>query len=230
MASYNGERFIRKQIDSIMIQLGEDDELVIVDDQSNDNTVSIIQSYSDRRVRLFTNPRNLGVVKSFERTIMLSKNNYIFLSDQDDIWKIDKVQVIMQKFLLDDDISMILSNAEFIDETGKLSGELFYPKGFSGSFFGNLKRNNFLGCCIAFKKKGFNTIFPFPENLPMHDVWLGLNHILYGKIHFVNRPLISYRRHGGNVTTGKSAPFATMIKWRWVLINSLFKRFLNRKK
>lgn len=86
MATYNGAKFLTQQLESIIPQLNEEDELVIVDDCSTDNTLRIIQSTNDFRIKIFLNETNRGHVYSFGRALELASNDIIFMSDQDDIW------------------------------------------------------------------------------------------------------------------------------------------------
>ena len=110
MASYNGEKFIKAQIGSILMQLGKDDELVISDDGSTDRTVEIIESYGDKRIRLLHHHKNLSIAKirysrnfyytteNFENALRAAKGDFIFLSDQDDIWAENKITECMAVF------------------------------------------------------------------------------------------------------------------------------------
>ena len=95
MASYNGEKYIKEQIDSILKQLSDEDELVISDDGSTDNTLSVIQSIHDKRIKLIHNQGEHGYSRNFENALKNSKGDYIFLSDQDDVWKDNKVETIL---------------------------------------------------------------------------------------------------------------------------------------
>ena len=95
MACYNGEKFIQEQVDSIICQLGLDDELIISDDGSNDRTLDILFSYEDSRIKILHNRACHGFVGNFENALSHAKGDYIFLSDQDDIWKKEKVQKVI---------------------------------------------------------------------------------------------------------------------------------------
>src|ERR1700744_2314782 len=95
MAVFNGQRYLHEQLDSILPQLGEHDEVIIVDDGSNDASASIVSEFRDPRLKLLRNETNVGPSKSFERAISQAQGQYIFLSDQDDIWKANKVETIL---------------------------------------------------------------------------------------------------------------------------------------
>lgn len=90
MATYNGEEYIKEQLESILCQLGEMDEIIISDDGSTDNTLNIIESYNDSRIKIHINTGKHGFVYNFENALQKAKGEYIFLSDQDDIWLPEK--------------------------------------------------------------------------------------------------------------------------------------------
>ena len=85
MATYNGELYVAEQINSILSQLNYNDELIIVDDCSSDKTIDVITSFGDERINLIKNNKNIGVNKSFSKSILLSTGDYIFLSDQENM-------------------------------------------------------------------------------------------------------------------------------------------------
>ena len=95
IATFNGEKFIKEQLDSILCQLGVDDEIIISDDSSVDQTISIIESYKDKRIKIFVNQKFSSPIYNFENAIMKSRGDFIFLSDQDDIWQSDKVEKML---------------------------------------------------------------------------------------------------------------------------------------
>ena len=97
IATYNGEKYLRKQLDSILNQLEYNDEVIISDDGSSDETLNIISSYNDKRIHVFHNKGEHGVVKNFENGLNHVLGDYIFLCDQDDIWKSNKVQVVLNE-------------------------------------------------------------------------------------------------------------------------------------
>ena len=95
IATYNGEKYIREQLDSILVQLGPDDEIVVCDDRSSDRTLELIEGYRDSRIHVHRNEKNLGHVRNFEKAISLSRGDYLFLSDQDDVWLPGRVQEML---------------------------------------------------------------------------------------------------------------------------------------
>ena len=98
MATYNGQKYLREQIESILCQLSANDELVISDDHSTDSTVDIIRSYGDSRIKMYANELTKGVTHNFENALNKSKGDIIFLADQDDVWLPNKISKMEKKF------------------------------------------------------------------------------------------------------------------------------------
>jgi glycosyltransferase involved in cell wall biosynthesis len=209
MATYNGERFLRLQMDSVLTQLGERDELVVTDDGSTDSTLQIVESYRDPRVKILPFVKRLGATRAFERAIAYATGEYIFLCDQDDVWFPDKVAVSVQ-VLQDQAVLAVVSDARVIDGNGDTLIESYQSwRGSREGFWSNWAKNGFLGCCMAFRGSAKRILLPFPTTINMHDEWIGLCCSTAGFVRFTPRPLIAYRRHGGNVTgmAHRSLPF-----------------------
>lgn len=227
IATYNGEKFIEEQLSSIIKQIPCDSEVLIVDDCSSDNTVFVIKHIKDDRIKIFQNQLRLGPIKSFERAISLTKGNYIFLSDQDDVWAHNKVR-LMKECLTHYDL--VVSDAVLIDNKGSIINNSFYKLRNSGSgFFKNLYKNSYLGCCMAFNRKIKEKSLPFPVAVPMHDMWLGMIAELFGKTYFCENKLTYYRRHSSNASpTGKKSYYSTFdkLKFRYNLLYELAKRYI----
>lgn len=206
MATYNGEKFIKAQLDSILVQLDESDEVVISDDSSTDNTIKIIESINDKRIKIFSNQKFKSPTFNFENAINQASGEIIFLSDQDDVWMENKVANVKEKLLLYD---VVVTNCMIVDENLNIINNSFYNFNNSGKgILKNIYKNSYLGCCLAFKKKTLELVLPFPENIPMHDIWLGFVFELFYKTTFVREPLIYYRRHGENASaTGEKSPY-----------------------
>jgi hypothetical protein len=227
MAAYNGALFIQEQIASIMPQLEDADELIVVDDASGDNTVAIVEGFCDPRIRVLRHPSNCGVVATFERALGEARGETIFLSDQDDIWRPEKVAVCREYFDSHPDVSLVLSDAEIIDGSGRVVEATWMAKGgFRDGILPNLIRNRYLGCVMAFRRNLLSSCLPFPPDLPMHDWWIGIVNRLGGKAALIPQVLMSYRRHAENVTTGQHAPLLRMLWWRWSLGRNLLGRFM----
>lgn len=229
MATYNGAPYIRKQLDSILSQLGPDDEIIISDDGSVDGTISIIKSIQDKRIKFYVNKGERGVINNFENALSKASGDYIFLSDQDDVWKSNKIETVVP--LLSDNI-LVVHNAVIIDKDDVSFGRNFFSlRGSKSGYFNNLYRNSYLGCCMCFRRELLKKILPFPKRIEMHDRWIGLMAELYGKVFFSKEELIGYRVHGNNVSnsTGKSVnPFSTMLSIRlWMFFYTITRYIKN---
>lgn len=227
MATYNGEKYIKRQVLSILKQLGDDDELIISDDSSTDKTLDVIKSISDRRIKCcggnFHSP-----TMNFENALLQAKGDYIFLSDQDDEWLPDKVNVCMNYLTTND---CIISDCYVVNKDHSIINPSFYQKNRTkpGKFYNLLIRNGYLGCCMAFNRKVLEKSLPFPKNIPLHDLWIG-NVAAFGfSLQFVPEKLIYYCRHGDNASTAggtSNFPVKTRILNRLNVIRDLFQYLL----
>lgn len=235
MATYNGEKYIAEQVKSILSQLGAEDELIVSDDASTDDTLKILESFKDNRIRVFNHSRVLDnkhpfypATKNFENALIHAKGDYIFFADQDDIWLPDKVSITLP-FLQED--SLVMSDAWVVDDKlerqEKLSKYMPYRKG----YLKNLFKCTTQGCRIAFTKKIKDFCLPFPSGIIVHDFWLRQLAELKFKVYYISEPLILYRRHPNNlsiITKSKNSPFF-MVKYRLVILFESFRRYFSRK-
>lgn len=201
MATFNGERFLREQLDSIRAQSYGHVEIVISDDCSVDGTAEILQEYAlfDSRIRLLLNDNRLGFIGNFERAIAACEGEIIFLSDQDDIWFTNKVETL--SFALADAL-LIHSDAELVDSEGRILAPSFnaIKRVYHGvDALGALLNGNFItGCTIAFRRELIAKALPFPRIIP-HDYWLALIAALYAGVRAYSGVLTKYRQHSANV-------------------------------
>ena len=227
MATYNGGKHIYAQLESILRQLSENDEVVISDDSSADNTIDIIKNFKDKRILLYERNHFYSPIFNFENALKNASGDIIFLSDQDDIWLDDKVTV-MTKLLLSYDL--VVSDCILIDESGAVINDSFFKlRDSRAGIIHNLIRNSFLGCCMAFNKKILEKALPFPKTIPMHDMWIGMIGQVFGKTHFCKEKLVQFRRHHSNAspTAGKSTySFMNKIKFRSLLLYNIMKRYI----
>lgn len=194
--TYNGSLYIREQLDSILNQLGINDEVIVSDDSSLDNTIEIIESFNDSRIKILKNNNFKSPIYNLENAIKNATGNYIFTSDQDDIW-IEKKVEIMTRYLTKYDL--VVSDCIVIDDEKNIISDSFFKLNISKKgFLNNLIKNSFLGCCMAFNRKILNYVIPFPKKIAMHDIWIGLNAELCGNTKFITDKLIYYRRHDSN--------------------------------
>lgn len=217
VATFNGEKFILPQLKSILAQIGSDDEVVISDDGSNDNTLKIIAAIDDARIRLIKGGARLGYSSNFERALMNARGDVIFLSDQDDVWldsRIEKMTYYLQS------ADMVVSNAEYVDQELKpMNVNLFQLRRGGASFISNLIKLRSIGACLAFRRVLLIKALPFPKNnvLCPHDMWLALLAAFYFRTIRINEPLILYRRHQGAISSGgfnSNNTIVLMLKFR----------------
>ena len=202
MATYNGEKYIREQIDSILSQLSANDELVISDDGSNDDTIDIIREYKDERIRLYHNTRH-GVTWNFENALRHSRGDVIFLADQDDVWKPGKVE--RMKEWLKSSI-LVIHNADVVDKNGNLINEDYFSlAGVRNGFWRNLVKFRHIGCCMAFRRQLLLECMPFPRGVVCHDYWICMYALAkYGAM-MEHESFLLYRRHGNNTSSASEA-------------------------
>lgn len=225
IAVYNGEKYLYKQIFSILNQLSDNDEVIISDDSSTDKTLSIIEELDDARIKLVPNKGNRGPVGNFENALSQASGDYIFLADQDDIWLEGRVSEAI-KCLKQPGIECVICNRIIIDANGNTDNTAVIKEDFTKwTFWKILLHNKYIGCCMAFTRKLLKQSLPFPNNLPMHDLWIGLLSHKQNSVKFIPQPLIGYRRHGENVTTGKS-PYSILYRiwYRFRLLYQISRR------
>ncbi|MGB5965974.1 MAG: glycosyltransferase family 2 protein [Sulfurimonadaceae bacterium] len=229
IATYNGERFIKAQLDSILCQLSDGDEVIISDDSSTDRTIDIIKSYGSDTIVLLENQTFKSPTFNFENALKHAKNEYIFLSDQDDLWEENKVKVMLGYLQAYD---LVMSDALLIDAEGKEIDSSFYTlNSSSNGLFSNLVKNSYIGCTMAFNRKILDIALPFPKNTPMHDWWIGLTAELFGNVYFCKEPLTQYRRHDANASaSAEKSPysFTEKLRMRSRLIANLAQRWFGR--
>lgn len=210
LASYNGQLFIKKQVKSILDQLKDNDELIIIDDCSTDKTVSTLNEIKDKRIKLFKNEINLGVNKTFEKSVQLSSGDYIFLSDQDDIWIPGRIDLMVKK-MNDNNVDLISCNFVWINENdfqvhvdfdGVSTADSFnYLKNIFLIFKGT---TNYYGCAMAFRKSLKKIIIPFPIFIESHDIFIALAANLKKSNVHIDAITLKKRIHSNNLTSTKS--------------------------
>ncbi|GEQ62475.1 alpha-L-Rha alpha-1,3-L-rhamnosyltransferase [Vagococcus lutrae] len=230
MSVYNGERYLSEQLDSILQQLGEDDEIIISDDGSTDASLAIISAYQDSRIKCYHNPKK-GVISSFENAINKATQPIIFLCDQDDIWYPNKVEITLDYFGKNPDKDIILSDLTIIDNQQRVLFDSFHEQRDSKEgFWKNVKRNSYIGCAMAFRSSIKKEVLPFPKKIPMHDMWIGLIGEYHQTSLRIPEKLVYYRRHDNNVSELRTTTsFIKKMTWRVNLLRELFKRLILKK-
>ena len=229
MATYNGEKYIKEQIETILNNLDDKDELVISDDGSSDMTIEIINKINDKRIKLLEGPRK-GLKKNFENAIKNTTGDVIFLSDQDDIWMENKVEKVLECFNNNNYI-LIQHDAVVVGENDKVIYESFAEhRKVKTGVIKNLIKNSYHGCCIAFRKELIKEILPIPDNVYLHDEWIGIVAELNGKTYFLDEKLIKYRRQSENTSSFKHLPVKEMFLNRVNYTKEIYKYNKNKEK
>jgi glycosyltransferase involved in cell wall biosynthesis len=232
MAAYNGEPYVETQIQSILNQLHEHDEVIVVDDGSKDRTRDIIRSFNDERIRLIEHPGNCGVVVTFEDAVRNATGDILFLADDDDIWAPNKVKKVLEAFHKHPEAQIVTSRISLIDQHGLPSIDPIYRnrKTFHSGFWQNILRNHFQGSAMAFRSSLLHSILPFPRHVEfLHDHWIGTRNAMSGgSVVYIDEPLLFYRRHSQNFSRKMNR--ARQVKARLQsLWNNLLRHLANNK-
>lgn len=222
MAAYNGAAYLAEQLESIARQDVPPDELVLVDDGSRDATIEIARDFAARApfpVRIEVNPANLGTRGNFARAISLCRGRWIFLADQDDRWREDKIRRTLAA--LGSRPGMALSNAALVDEHGEPLGRTLWDAvGFSrgeqreaskGLWPVLLRKNVVTGATLAFHSDYRALVLPIPDDW-MHDAWIGLLIACVAPATAIDEPLIAYRQHPRQQIGARSV--GALERWR----------------
>ena len=226
MAVYNGEKYLREQLSSIQRQLGSDDEIVISVDPSGDGSkaLALEMAMNDKRIHVIDGPGQ-GAIKNFEAALRAASGDIVFLADQDDVWMEGKVACCLQS-LDKEKVTAVLHDAIVTDESLLKMRDSFFEGSYKPGVFNNIKRNRYIGCCMAFKREVIELALPFPKGLPMHDQWLGLLAEKLGDISYIDSPQILYRRHEQTVTGRQKSSLAQKTVWRWnIAISYILRSF-----
>lgn len=227
MVTYNGESYIKEQIESIRNAMGETDELVISDDGSKDKTKEYIREFmqKDSRIRLTEGP-GLGVKRNVDHVLRECAGAYIFLADQDDIWKPEKIERMLLAFEKEN-CDVAVHDAVVTKEDAKtvILDSFYRLKGSGAGAAKNIWRNTYMGCCMAFRRELLPFVLPIPDTVEMHDQWIGvLNDLTGGKTCFIPEKLLIYRRHGNNESALTHYGLLRMLSNRLHLLQELHRR------
>lgn len=209
LASYNGEKYIREQLDSILNQTIQDFEIVVCDDVSTDSTWNILQEYQkkDSRFKIYRNEQNLGFKKNFEKAISLCKGDYIALSDQDDVWAENHLEVLKSQI---GDYMLSCGNSLIINGDGESKGyDLKKLEKFDVVPENNLDfaykiffcGNPLQGACMLLKREFLDTALPIPEGVGYHDAWFAAVASIQDNLIYTPIIINNYRQHDRNVTS-----------------------------
>lgn len=212
ICTYNGEKYIREQLESIINQSIKPDEIIISDDASEDNTIQIIESIlseSDISYIINKNDVRQGLHSNFTKCFELCTGDVIFSCDQDDVWYEKKIETFLPYFY--EENIFVYSNAIIVDHERKCINNNFW--GVYNISFDSLEVNEFskillnnmciAGCNMAFRRELFEKIVPIPFHF-IHDSWIAICAPLFGQVAFINKPTMEYRQHGNNTSSFKS--------------------------
>lgn len=200
MATYNGAIHIQEQLDSFLAQTRQPDELVVCDDGSSDATLDILGRFRGKAqfsVSIFRNSTNLGFTKNFEKALSNCSGDLILLSDQDDVWFANKVDVLEKAFLANPEKLVAIHDGKLVDEELVWHGATILGQVIAG--FGS---KNFLatGALTALRREFLSYTLPIPDGIVGHDVWLHNIAQLVNTRFIIDQPLQSIRRHGSNTS------------------------------
>lgn len=200
MATYNGERYLRRQVESILAQLADGDELIVSDDGSTDGTLELLESLADPRLRIMHNSGRHGVNANFDNALRHAGGDYIFLSDQDDVWLPGKVQVCIEQL---QEADCVVHDAIVIDsDNSVLCHSFFDSRGSGPGFWKNLYKNTYLGCCMAFRREVCAKALPIPVTKCFYqDNWIGSIADASFRLRFIPFKGIRFQRHTDSAST-----------------------------
>lgn len=199
VATYNGEKYLSEQLESLLQQTYPYIEIIITDDCSKDTTVLLIKDFQKRysNIFLYQNEVNIGVTKTFEKSIEKCNGKFIALCDQDDIWELDKLTIMVMEINTED---AVYSNSLLVDETGKSIGKDFkqvmnLKSYYSGAPF--LLANCIPGHTLLVKTDFVKGILPFPEHI-FFDRWISFCAASNNGVRYIDKALVRYRQHDTN--------------------------------
>tara|TARA_B110000879_G_C11166566_1_gene511525 strand:+ start:826 stop:1962 length:1137 start_codon:yes stop_codon:yes gene_type:complete len=211
MASYNGERFIAQQLESIIQQDYPNIEIIISDDKSSDRTIQILKSYvqmnSSVTIKIYSNQENLGYIKNFEHAIKFCSGDYIAFSDQDDIWQPNKISIQVEEMIRTNALACY-SDASLVDEAGECLNANLWAGKFSRIMPSELNFRSFYlancvsGCTLLIDRVLLEVALPFVAGVP-HDWWIAYHAAFQDRLCFSQKKLIKYRQHDNNAVGAK---------------------------
>lgn len=215
IATYNGEKYIKEQLDSIINQSYKNIEIIIQDDCSTDRTFEILKEYKEHNsIKIFQNQENIGYIKNFESVLKKANGEFIAICDQDDIWDLKKLEILLNSI---GNNSLIYSNSLLIDENGNSLNKTLSDK-LKNNFIDSDTCLNFLydncvsGHAMLFKRELIDYIFPLPQNL-YFDAWIAATAASLNGVKFIDSNLVLYRQHSSNVLGNiKKEKISTSVK------------------
>jgi glycosyltransferase involved in cell wall biosynthesis len=220
MTTYNGEIYLREQLDSLYSQTRQPDEVIAVDDGSTDNTLKILEEYHQRNgLQYFSNKNQLGINLNFNRAISLCTSDYVAICDQDDVWFPEKIERLLLKMSEVENQNPCLIVSDLILSDKNLQPlRKFRPKCFPNSIPLSILGNARQGCCMFLNRRLLNLILPIPDTPALHnnyDFYISVMGAMCGEKCYLAEPLMYYRVHGGNAVGNTLSSTAHPLA-RWV--------------
>lgn len=225
MAVYKGDKNIHQQLTSVLSQLGHGDEVIVSDDRPGEITERIVKKIaaSDSRV-IWVEGKNKGATANLVNAVRHCKGDKIFFCDCKDVWLPDKVKRVTEEFRNGADL--VVHNAYITDGSLEITDYSFFEKySVSKSILKNVYRNTFLLSCMAIDRKLLKKIMPIPRSVPVTAQWIGVIGCIYGKVRFIDIPLM-YCRVGAGRRDSFEASFKGDMRGRSLLLGKLYKRVI----
>lgn len=222
LSTYNGEKYLKAQLDSLFLQSYQDFKLLVRDDGSTDRTLEILKSYD---IKLLSSHKNLGVKKSFETLLKYACENsdakYFMFCDQDDVWNNDKIELTLQKMYEMEELSeksplLVHTDLEVVDENLHTINSSFIKlqnlDENKNKLNNLLLQNTITGCTVMINRDLAKMCLPIFSNAIVHDWWIGLVASYFGKIGYLSKSTIKYRQHTQNSIGAKSFNISFVLK------------------
>ena len=223
MATYRGAEYVEQQIRSILDQLGRDDELVVVDDDSPDATFAVLSSFDEPRMRLFRNETNRGYVRTFERALQLADGRYLFLSDQDDVWIPGRLETMLEalreKAVVSTSVCVL---GQSVDPPRFRLHSRDSERHLANIFAVMVGYRPYTGCAMAFRRDIAASVLPIPEFVfESHDLWLALVANTHGQNMHLEKASVARRLHDANQTPLGWRSLPAILRARWMKVRCL---------
>lgn len=222
LCTFNGEKWLSQQLNSLQEQTHPPDELIVCDDCSSDSTLSILEAFASQApfdVKIYQNPQNLGSTRNFEKAVSLCSGEIIFLCDQDDVWLPHKVETMLEEFKRDPKIGIVFSDAYVVDSQLRFRGDTIwesvkaskkiqkqYVSRADKAVLASLKHSICWGMSFAFRNKYLSILLPIPYPQWTHDKWIAFLILCVARGALIGEPLTYYRLHGNNVSGAPDMP------------------------
>ncbi|WP_208006692.1 glycosyltransferase [Aeromicrobium phragmitis] len=226
MATYNGAQYLAEQVDSILSQLTDDDELVVVDDGSTDATVAMLEALEDPRVSVRRTARNLGYVGAFGEAMAAARGEYLVLSDQDDVWPAGRVEVLVAAL---SEAEVAVGNVVDLEHRRPLPSPVRRtPWQLSSSTSRQHRRNllriwagviPYFGSAMALRRSALERVLPLPSYLgESHDLWIATVANVDGSIRHLDDVVVWRRLHETNASSSRPRSVGPVLRARLMLL------------